>query len=65
MVDAAWRKSSFSNGIGECVELADLGDSIGVRDSKNPGDLTLFLTRGELRAFIEGVKAGEFDDLTG
>lgn len=58
-----WRKSSFSNN-GECVELADFGDGIGVRDSKDPDGAHLQFTRSELAAFIEGVKAGEFDDLT-
>ena len=32
-----WRKSSYSNGAGgECVEVAELGSVVGVRDSKQP-----------------------------
>lgn len=32
-----WRKSSYSNGAGgECVEVAELGSTVGVRDSKQP-----------------------------
>lgn len=35
--DARWFKSSYSGGSGtECVEVADLGASVGVRDSKRP-----------------------------
>lgn len=35
--DARWFKSSYSGGSGtECVEVADLGTSVGVRDSKRP-----------------------------
>jgi Domain of unknown function (DUF397) len=44
MTNPVWRKSSRSNTQGnECVELADLGTKVGVRDSKTPaaGHLTL------------------------
>ena len=59
-----WRKSSFSVAAGECVEVAVLGDDcVGVRDSKDPEGGVLRFSRGELAAFLAGVKAGEFDDL--
>jgi Domain of unknown function (DUF397) len=59
-----WRKSSFST-IAECVEVTVLDDGlIGVRDSKDPGASMLAFTRAEMDAFVRGVKAGEFDDLT-
>lgn len=33
-----WFKSSYSGGSGtECVEVADLQGTVGVRDSKQPG----------------------------
>jgi hypothetical protein len=45
MIPPVWRKSSRSaNGTsGQCVELADLGSAIGIRDSKSPdaGHLTI------------------------
>jgi Domain of unknown function (DUF397) len=31
-----WRKSSYSGGGNDCVEVALLADEVGVRDSKNP-----------------------------
>lgn len=58
-----WRTSSFTDGV-QCVEVAVIGDEIAVRDTKDRKGATLNFTRGEMRAFIEGVKAGEFDDLT-
>lgn len=64
LTDAAWRKSSFSGGGGNCVELAPFGDEIGVRDSKDPTGPILRFTRSELLAFLDGAKAGEFDSLT-
>jgi Domain of unknown function (DUF397) len=60
-----WRKSSASAGNGSCVELAETPDgSIAVRDSKDPSGPVLTFTRAEFRAWLHGVRAGEFDDLT-
>jgi Domain of unknown function (DUF397) len=62
---AKWRKSSFSgdNG-GACVEVAPTrDDAVAVRHSKDPDGPVITYTRGEFRAFVAGVKAGEFDDL--
>jgi hypothetical protein len=60
---AVWRKSTRSgdNG-GACVEVArNLPGIIAVRDSKNPDGSALIFTSDEWRAFIAGVKDGEFD----
>ncbi|MET8005395.1 DUF397 domain-containing protein [Nonomuraea glycinis] len=70
---ARWRKSTFSgdNG-GDCVEVAELTDApestptddnrlIAVRDSKDPDGPKLFFTPVEWDAFLNGVKANEFD----
>jgi hypothetical protein len=59
-----WRKSSFS-GETNCVEMAELsGGDIAMRNSKHPHLGVAFFTRDEINAFLLGVKAGEFDDLT-
>jgi hypothetical protein len=62
---AQWRKSSFSDGNGMCVEVTPLTDGrIAVRNSNHPDAGTVFFTRAEMAAYLQGVKAGEFDDLT-
>ncbi|MGQ0837372.1 DUF397 domain-containing protein [Actinokineospora sp.] len=61
---APWRKSSFSGDEGACVETAPLVDgSIAVRNSNHRDAGIVFFTRAEMAAWINGVKAGEFDDL--
>jgi len=62
---AAWRKSSFSNGVGACVEVAPLDDGrIALRNSNHPQAGVALFTRAEMDAYLQAVKAGEFDDLT-
>lgn len=58
-----WCKASASSAQGsDCVEVADLdGDGRAVRHSKDPNGPVLRFTGSEWAAFINGVKAGEFD----
>jgi Domain of unknown function (DUF397) len=57
-----WVKSSLSSYSNNCVEVAGLaGDTIRVRDSKNPRGGVLNFTQAEWDAFIGGVQNGEFD----
>ena len=59
-----WRKSQASNPRGDCVELAKLaGGAVAVRHSRNPSGPALVYTSAEIAAFLDGAKAGEFDDL--
>lgn len=61
-----WRKSSHSNPSGDCVELAELtGGKIAVRNSRHPGGPTLLYTRVATAAFLQVVKEGGFDEVTG
>ena len=46
---------------GGCVEVARKGDFIVVRDAKDENQKALVFTLPEWKAFISGVKAGEFD----
>ena len=58
----AWRKSSYSDSGGACVETAVLPDRrVAMRHSKQPGGAILLYTPAEWRAFVAGAKAGEFD----
>lgn len=56
-------KSSYSNGQGDCVEVAKKAEGgRAVRDSKDPDGAILDFTPGEWTAFIQGAKDGEFDN---
>ncbi|WP_433522447.1 DUF397 domain-containing protein [Nocardia pseudovaccinii] len=60
-----WFKSSYSEGSGQCVEVAWLdGGRVGIRDSKNPTGPALVFTPGEWDAFAAGVQDGEFTSPT-
>jgi hypothetical protein len=64
-LQADWRKSTWSNPSGDCVEVAALPDGgVAVRNSRHPSGPALIYTRGEISAFLAGAKNGEFDDLT-
>lgn len=61
MREVEFRKSTFSGGGEECVEVAELPDGgFALRDSKDPGGPVLTFTAGERAAFIRGAQAGEF-----
>ncbi|QXJ20764.1 DUF397 domain-containing protein [Actinomadura graeca] len=49
----SWRKSTHSGGDeGDCVEVADLGKHVAVRDSKAPGTGHLTLTRQDFAILL-------------
>ncbi|MEU6850632.1 DUF397 domain-containing protein [Actinacidiphila alni] len=58
---AQWRKATASQANGDCVEVADLGTAVGLRDSKDPQGPVLTFTAAEWDAFLNGAKDGEFD----
>lgn len=60
--DANWRKSIRSQNAGACVEVARVGDVIGMRDSKDPNGPVLTFTLTEFDAFLDGAGKGEFND---
>lgn len=57
-----WRKSRHSQSVNDCVEVAPtVGEGFAVRDSKlGPSSPVLFFGDSVRRAFVAGVKAGEF-----
>jgi hypothetical protein len=59
-IEPTWRKSSAS-GSGDCVEVALAEGFVLVRDSKKRRAHVLEFTSSEWRAFLSGVRAGEFD----
>jgi Domain of unknown function (DUF397) len=59
---AVWVRSSLSFSNGNCVEVAALpGDSVAVRNSRDPDGPVLKFTQGEWDAFLGGARLGEFD----
>ena len=55
---AVWRKSRYSNGQAECVEVArNLPGIIAIRDSKDPDGTALTFGNEQWRAFAAKVKA--------
>ncbi|MEW2550076.1 DUF397 domain-containing protein [Streptomyces sp. NPDC047002] len=62
MTDYNWQKSSFSSSNATCLNVArDTGDgTIKLRESDD-SDVVVTTSPEKLRAFILGVKAGEFD----
>ncbi|MFJ9536992.1 DUF397 domain-containing protein [Streptomyces sp. NPDC101225] len=53
LIDAQWRKSSFSGDTGgDCVEVADLSSHTAIRDSKNPAGGVVTVTAGAFSAFL-------------
>lgn len=59
---SAFRKSTYTNSMAACVEVADLdGGYRAVRDSKDPAGPELMFTEAGWAAFTAGVRSGEFD----
>ncbi|PYC75859.1 DUF397 domain-containing protein [Streptomyces tateyamensis] len=62
MSGVRWRKSSYSQQQGACVEVADgLPGAVPVRDSKDPEGGVLAFSVDGWRAFVGGVRAGVFE----
>ena len=59
-----WRKSSRSGTgttSGDCVEIADLGSVVGVRDSKDPHGPKLALTGAGFASLVAKIKNNRLD----
>ncbi|MDA3626795.1 DUF397 domain-containing protein [Saccharopolyspora sp. WRP15-2] len=58
---ARWRKSSYSNGGGNCVEVAVGVGRTGVRDTKDRAGGVLVVTEARWRDFLAAAKSGSYD----
>ncbi|MGI8335621.1 DUF397 domain-containing protein [Actinomadura scrupuli] len=58
-----WRKSTYSGdpSIGTCVEVAAIGDTRAIRDSKNPNGPKLSFSVRDLRGLITSIKHNELE----
>ncbi|MEQ7125603.1 DUF397 domain-containing protein [Actinopolymorpha sp. B11F2] len=61
LIQARWRKASASIGMSNCVEVADLGARIAVRDSKDRRGPALVFSAGAWSSFVGSAKKGEFN----
>ena len=53
---ADWRKASYSNGQGQCIEAASTTDAVAVRDTTNRDGGTLAFSANAWQDFIAGLK---------
>lgn len=56
----AWRKSTYSANIVECVECAEGHDDRAVRDSKDPTGPVLTCSPAQWVAFTAAISQGQF-----
>ncbi|MFF2199141.1 DUF397 domain-containing protein [Streptomyces sp. NPDC058145] len=57
--ELVWQRSSYSAGDGgQCVEVADAGTAVLVRDSKRPGEASLSVGADEWAAFVRMAARG-------
>ncbi len=56
--EQSWRKSSYSGGNGNCVEVALARHRVAVRDSKDPDGGHLRLSTASWRALLTAVDSG-------
>jgi hypothetical protein len=62
MSDRTWRKSSYSSGQGNCVEVStSQPGTVAVRDSKDQAGPELLVDDHAWSAFVGGIQKGEFN----
>ena len=51
-----WRKSSYSTYLENCVEVAFTGNTVAMRDSKNPEGPTLAISQNTFSQFLRTLR---------
>ncbi|MDQ3155078.1 MAG: DUF397 domain-containing protein [Actinomycetota bacterium] len=62
---AAWRKSSYSTGTGNCVEVAPAADSVVIRHSKHPAAGTITFPHRAWAVFVRDASEGGLTSANG
>lgn len=65
LAGAEWRKSSYSGGANDCVEVAELGEHAAVRDSKDAGRRPLLFSKAAMRTLVSGITRGPIGEIWG
>ena len=64
VIVSPWTKSSLSHANGNCIEIADLSDGqVVMRHSKDITGPVLEFPSAEWKAFLGGVRNGEFNSI--
>ncbi|MFE5561239.1 DUF397 domain-containing protein [Streptomyces sp. NPDC056544] len=63
LTSVEWTVSTHSGGGGNCVRVGVQNGHVLIGDSQNPDRLPHVYTPAEAKAWLEGVKGGEFDFL--
>ncbi|GAA2758530.1 DUF397 domain-containing protein [Actinopolymorpha rutila] len=58
---SGWKKASYSNNGGNCVEVGTSAARVGVRDTKDRNRGVLAVSPAAWVAFVGDVKAGKYD----
>ena len=56
-----WRKSSYSNGQANCIEVASTARAVAVRDTKDPSGPALAFAPPGWQAFTRRIKGASAD----
>lgn len=56
-----WRKSSYSGGGNDCVEVTFIDSTPAVRDSKNPDGGVIRIGAAQWRELLDAVSTGRLD----
>ncbi|MFD0272799.1 DUF397 domain-containing protein [Kitasatospora sp. NPDC127111] len=62
MPNHSWQKSSYSGANADCIEVRTAEGLIELRESDD-GEVIVRTTPAKFAAFLQGIKAGEFDHL--